>query len=70
MLVLQSAAFFLLQISSLFVWGILVVIIIPFLNLDKRYKITMLWPKLNLKLAEHLIGIKFELNGSHILTEI
>ena len=67
MLVFQSAAFFLLQISSLFVWGILVVIIIPFLNLDKRYKITMLWPKLNLILAKYLIGIKFELNGSHIL---
>ena len=27
----------------------------------------MLWPKLNLKLAEHLIGIKFELDGSHVL---
>ena len=67
MFVFQSAAFFLLQITSLFIWGILVVIIIPFLNLEKRYKVTMLWPKLNLKLAEHLIGIKFELNGSHIL---
>ena len=67
MFVFQSAVFFLLQITSLFIWGILVVIIIPFLNLEKRYKITMLWPKLNLKLAEHLIGIKFELNGSHIL---
>ena len=67
MFVFQSAAFFLLQITSLFIWGILVVIIIPFLNLEKRYKVTMLWPKLNLKLAEYLIGIKFELNGSHIL---
>ena len=67
MFVFQSAAFFLLQITSLFIWGILVVIIIPFLNLEKRYKITMLWPKLNLKLAEYLIGIKFELHGSHIL---
>ena len=67
MLFLQSATFFLLQITSLFLWGILVVIIIPFLSLDKRYKVTMLWPKLNLKLAERLIGIKFELNGSHIL---
>ena len=67
MLVFQSAAFFLLQIFSLFIWGILVVIIIPFLSLEKRYKITMLWPKLNLKLAESLVGIKFELNGSHIL---
>ena len=67
MFVFQSAAFFLLQIFSLFIWGILVVIIIPFLSLEKRYKITMLWPKLNLKLAESLIGIKFELNGSHIL---
>ena len=67
MFVFQSSAFFLLQVTSLFIWGILVVIIIPFLNLEKRYKITMLWPKLNLKLAEHLIGIKFELTGSHIL---
>ena len=67
MFVFQSSAFFLLQVTSLFIWGILVVIIIPFLNLEKRYKITMLWPKLNLKLAEYLIGIKFELNGSHIL---
>ncbi len=67
MFVFQSATFFLLQITSLFIWGILVVIIIPFLNLEKRYKITMLWPRLNLKLAEYLIGIKFELNGSHIL---
>ena len=67
MFVFQSSAFFLLQVSSLFIWGILVVIIIPFLNLEKRYQFTMLWPKLNLKLAEPLIGIKFELNGSHIL---
>ena len=67
MFVFQSSAFFLLQVTSLFIWGILVVIIIPFLNLEKRYKVTMLWPKLNLKLAEYLIGIKFELNGSHIL---
>ena len=63
----QSSAFSLLQVTSLFIWGILVVIIIPFLNLEKRYKVTMLWPKLNLKLAEYLIGVKFELNGSHIL---
>ena len=63
----QSSAFSLLQVTSLFIWGILVVIILPFLNLEKRYKVTMLWPKLNLKLAEYLIGVKFELNGSHIL---
>jgi len=67
MFLIKSFSFLLLQVTSLVIWGILVVIIIPFLNLEKRYKVTMLWPKLNLKLAEYLIGIKFELNGSHIL---
>ena len=69
MLVFRSLLFFLSQILSLSLWGILVVVIIPFLSLDKRYWVTMMWPKLNIELARILIGIKFEVDGHQILEQ-
>ena len=63
----RSLLFFFLQTTSLLFWGVIVIVIIPFLSLEKRYKITMAWPKLNILLAKSLLKIDFEERNSSAL---
>ena len=60
---IRSTIFILFQTVSVSIWGILVLLFAPFMNISQRYTFTMIWPKMNIFLAKFLLEIDYELEG-------
>jgi len=62
---LRVVLFYLLLASSALVWGVLMLLLAPMLSYQWRYKLIVgVWSRLAVLLAEHIVGIRYQLIGS------
>ncbi|MFA5679427.1 MAG: lysophospholipid acyltransferase family protein [Pseudomonas sp.] len=64
LMVLRVTLFYLLLSSSAMIWGMLMLLIGPFLSYRTRYKVVLeWWCRMAIWLTEHLVGIRYEVSG-------
>lgn len=67
MSLLRSLLFALFQAITLPPYGIMLVLVAPFLPLHARYKLTIGWPRLTIWAARVILGIRWQWKGYHNL---
>lgn len=65
--VIRATAFLLFQVISLAVWGLLFLLIGPFLPYTPRYRFAMQWSAMNVWAARVLLGIRHRVIGTENL---
>jgi 1-acyl-sn-glycerol-3-phosphate acyltransferase len=61
---LRVVLFYLLLAGSALVWGVLMLLLAPMLSYQWRYKLIVgVWSRLAVLLAEHIVGIRYQLLG-------